>query len=232
MRLMIENYQPKESVREMVAQFPPVLLAGISGAGKNAIISQLLKTGKYHDLITCTTRSPRENDGVMEQEGVDYYFLSNNQAQTMLEQQAFIEAKLVHGTIYGSSVAEYEKAVRTGKIPIADIDVQGVLEYKAMAPNTTALFILPPSYEVWLERLRGRFKSETEFMAVWPKRCESAIQELQTALECQQFEWVINDNLTEAVETVKYLAASSSTDFVTKEQKQIAEDLLARLKAE
>jgi guanylate kinase len=216
----------------MVAKFPPVILAGVSGSGKNAIITQLLKTGNYHYFVTCTTRLPRENDGVMEKEGVDYYFLSTDQARDMLERQAFVEAKFVHGTIYGTSVAEYERAVRADKIPIFDVDVQGVMEYKAITPSTTALFVLPPSYEVWLERLKKRFSDEEEFLAAWPKRRESAIRELEAALESHQFEWIINDDLDESAEVAKQLIASPSTDFVTKEQKQIAKDLLAKLKTE
>lgn len=229
---LINNYQPTEVTKKMVAKFPPVILSGISGAGKNAIITQLLKTGSYYYFVTCTTRSPRENNGVMEKEGVDYYFLSVDQAREMLEEQAFVEAKFVHGTIYGTSVAEYERAVQAGKTPIVDVDVQGVMEYKAIAPNATALFVLPPSYEVWTQRLKKRFGSEKEFLVAWPKRRESAIKELEIALESHQFEWVINDDLNDTVEAVKKLIISPSTDFMTKEQKQIAKNLLAKLKAE
>lgn len=228
---LINNYQPTETTKSLIAKFPPVLLAGVSGAGKNAIINQLLKLGEYHDLITCTTRPPRNNDGVMEQDGVDYYFLTGEQARQMIEERAFIEAKLVHGTIYGSSVAEYQKAVSERKTPIADIDVQGVKEYKVITPNATALFVLPPSYEVWLDRLKKRFKTEAEFLAVWPKRRESAIKELETALESHQFEWVINDDLTKTVVTVQQLIASPSTEFITKKQKQLASELLDKLKS-
>lgn len=233
LEILINNYQPTEAMCKMVAKFPPVLLAGVSGAGKNAIINQLLETGDYHDLITCTTRPPRDNDGVMEQDGVDYYFLSEADARAMLEKQEFIEAKLVHGTtIYGSSVAEYAKAVNAGKVPIADVDVQGVMEYKNMAPGATALFVLPPSYEVWLGRLKNRFQSEADFLAAWPKRRESAIKELEIALSSHQFEWVINDDLSTAVAQVKQLLVSPSSDFITREQKQIALELLERLRSQ
>lgn len=228
---LVNDYQPKESIKEIVRKLPPVLLVGISGVGKDTIVDRLLETGDYYCFVNCTTRAPRENNGVMEQEGFDYYFLSIEQAQEMLEKQAFVESKFVHGTIYGTSVTEYERAAQAGKTPMTDVDVQGALEYKKIAPHATALFILPPSYEAWMERLKKRY-SEEEFLAAWPKRRESAIKELETALESQQFEWVINDDLDEAVETAKQLIASPSTDFVTKEQKQIAKDLLTKLKAE
>lgn len=233
MEQLVKEYQPTLEVRRLVETNPPVLFVGVSGAGKNTIINQLLTTGGYHDLITCTTRPPRDNDGVMERDGIDYYFLSDERARQMIEQQEFIEVKLVHGTtIYGSSVAEYQKAVMASKTPIADVDVQGAMEYKNMAVNSVALFVLPPSYEVWLERLKKRFDNEVEFLAVWPKRRESAIKELEIALESQQFEWVVNDDLSDAVNEVKRLIASPGSDFATKSQKQLARDLLAKLKVE
>ena len=228
-KALVKNYQPSEATKKMISDHPPVLLAGVSGAGKNYLLSELLKTGNYHDFVTHTTRVPRENQGKLEQDAIDYYFINNAQAITMLQNQAFIEAKIVHDYLYGSSVAEYQKALALGKTPIADIDVQGVVEYKKIAPSTKALFILPPSYEVWLDRLKKRFASEDEFLTAWEKRRQSAIQELEFALSSHLFEWVINDNIAVSVVEANRLIKNGNIDFATAEQKQIAKDLLGRL---
>ena len=227
---LITNYQPSAETQRLISENPPVLVTGVSGAGKNYLIDQLVKTGKYGNLVTCTTRLPRENDGVLEQDGLDYYFIDLPKAQLMLEEQDFIEAKFVHGNVYGSSVAEYKRVIGLGKTPIADIDVQGVAEYKKNAPDTKAIFVLPPSYEVWMERLKKRFKSESEFLQVWPKRRDSSIKELEFALSSHLFEWVINGASDSVVISAERVINLPTSAFVTAEQKQLAKNLLEELK--
>lgn len=229
---LVSNYQPSEQSKQLILQARPVFLAGISGAGKDTIKQELLKTEQFYHIVSHTTREPRSNNGIMEVDGEDYHFISMKQAVQMLERQAFVEAKFVHGTIYASSAAEYARAVASGKTPIADIDVQGVVEYKKLAPNTKALFILPPSYEVWMERLKKRFSSEAEFLAAWPKRRDSSIMELEFALSSHVFEWVINGDFGSAIISARQLIDAPSGDFATAEQKQIAKELLTELKAD
>lgn len=80
LELLVNNYQPSdEAIREF--QKPTIILiAGIAGAGKNTVMSELLKTGEYYDLVTTVTREPRHNDGVLEQDGIDYHFITHDQA--------------------------------------------------------------------------------------------------------------------------------------------------------
>lgn len=229
LQTLIDNYQPSAETKNLVATHPLVLVAGISGAGKDTIARQLVVTGKYQQFVSHTTRPPRINDGRTEVNGQDYYFIDQQQAEAMIIQQEFIEVKLVHGTIYGSSVAEFQKAVDSHKIPINNVDVQGVNEYKQLSDRVTALFVLPPSYEIWLERLKKRYSTEADFAINWPKRRGSAIRELEFALNSKQFEWVINDDLAQVVQEADRLISNQAVDFATPEQKQIAKQILYKL---
>ena len=86
----IETYQPDETVRHLIDTTKIVLLVGISGAGKDTLKQQLLQLPEFADIVSYTTRAPRQNQGVMEQDGADYHFISEEQAATMLDQHEFV----------------------------------------------------------------------------------------------------------------------------------------------
>ncbi len=196
---LITNYQPTESTVQLVRDTKIALLAGISGAGKDTIKKQLLKLPEFRDIVSHTTRPPRINNGRAEQDGIDYHFIDQKIAEEMLMSHKFIEAKFVHGTVYGTSAAELKLAHDQNQVAITDIDVQGVAEYEQLAPGCIAIFIVPPDYRTWLERLKRRYATEEDFQAEWPKRHQSAIKELAHALEVPYYHVIINDDLERAV---------------------------------
>ena len=222
---LVNDYQPTEATKQLVASTRIALFAGISGAGKNTIKQAMIGDGAvFHDIVSHTTRPPRQNNGVLEVDGRDYHFIDNQVAQEMLESKAFVEAKFVHGTVYGTSVAEIEQAKSQNKVAITDIDVQGVAEMKLLAPDAVSIFIVPPSYEVWLERLKSRYVSEDEFVSQWPKRRDSSIRELRHALEVPYYHFIINDELDRAVRV--------SEDIITREDVFYEKDNEARILAQ
>jgi len=200
---LITNYQPTESTVQLVRDTKIALLAGISGAGKDTIKKQLLKLPEFRDIVSHTTRSPRINNGRAEQDGIDYHFIDQKIAEEMLMSHKFIEAKFVHGTVYGTSSAELKLAHDNNQVAITDVDVQGVAEYEQLAPGCIAIFIVPPDYKTWLERLKKRYVTEEDFQAEWPKRHQSAIKELAHALEVPYYHVIINDDLERAVRVCK-----------------------------
>ena len=193
----IAAYQPNGGVRQLVADTKLVLLVGVSGAGKDTTKQRLLQDPEFADIVSYTTRSPRQNAGVQERDGVDYHFIDEATAEKMLDAHDFIEAKFVHGTVYGTGVAEIQAIHDAGRIAITDIDVQGVDEYKNLSQTVVAIFLLPPNYDEWRRRLQTRYASVEEFEAEWPKRFASAIKELTHALEVPYYHFIINDNLDE-----------------------------------
>lgn len=200
---LITDYQPTPEAIDLVRHTKLALLAGISGAGKDTIKRQLLQDPAFRDIVSHTTRAPRSNNGKPEQDGVDYHFIDHATAAEMLDTHAFIEAKFVHGTVYGTSVAELQAAYDENRTAITDIDVQGVAEYEALAPKSISIFIVPPDYETWLTRLKSRYASDEEFAAEWPKRRASSIKELTHALEVPYYHVIINDDLARSVRVVR-----------------------------
>lgn len=203
---LIANYEPSDKAVELIRNTHIALLVGISGAGKDTIKKQLLTLSDYSDIVSHTTRPPRVNNGVLEVAEVDYHFIDETTAKTMLENHDFIEAKLVHHTVYGTSLKELEKASDANKIAVTDIDVQGVSEYKAISSSVVAIFVIPPSYSIWRERLAQRYESPEAFDAEWTKRRNSAVSELTHALEVPYYHFIINDSLERAVTVADEIA--------------------------
>lgn len=229
----IQNYQPTPDSIELVRKARIVLLAGIAGAGKDTIKRQLLEDNNFRDIVSHTTRQPRINNGVAEIDGQAYHFIDNDEASEMIDQRDFIEVKLVHsGAIYGTSVAEVRAGYDDDKTLITDVDVQGVDEFKELSSRVIAIFILPPSYSTWRKRLASRYQSEAEFAAEWPKRRDSAIDELNRALTVPYYHFVINDDLEVAVRATAKIA-NGDDEFNRKddEARLAARDILEELKA-
>ena len=230
---LISEYTPNEAGVELLRQTELVLLVGITGAGKNTVLNEMVKSGEYHDLITTITREPRYNNGVLEQDGVEYYFVSQERAVELLKAGEYVEVSPVHGRIYGVTVDEVRKAHDAGVMAIADIDVQGVSKYKKLSDNVSAIFLVPPSYEEWQRRVRLRYPTEEEFLEDWPNRRASAVMELEKALTAPYYHFVVNDDLTLAVDACMKIAKNRDR-FVRKddETRLLARDLLDTILSE
>lgn len=228
---LLNSYKiPQEGI-ELLNKSKIVFVVGVSGAGKNTILKELLKTDKYKLIISHTTRRPRENHGVMEKDGVDYHFVSEETAKQMLKNGEFIEAKIYSGNIYGTSIKEVESAYGEGKIAISDIEVQGVAEYMNAAPSVIPVFILPPDFGTWQKRLQSRYQDGALNQEDMKKRMETAKQELYEALSKDYFEFVINDDLSRAVTAVDEVTHGSLSAKKNDEAKKLAQTLLQKLSA-
>jgi len=172
----------------------PVILSSPSGGGKTSIAKALL--ARRQDVgysVSCTTRAPRAG----EVNGKDYYFLTEQEFVARRAKGDFAESAQVHGLWYGTLRSEVEKVLGSGKHVILDIDVQGAAQFRRAFPQAVLVFVLPPSGESLLERLRER---GTENAAQLTRRLQSAIAELKAVPEYQYV--VINDELERAVQRV------------------------------
>lgn len=221
-------YRPNEAAVELIRATPLLLLVGVSGAGKGTITKELIDKGTYHYIISHTTRAPRANNGVMEQDGREYHFITLDDAEGMLDRGEYVEAKLVHGNVYGTSVAEIKTAYDSHQIAIADIDVQGVAEYVAIDPNVRAVFVLPPNYEEWQSRLLKRSDGVIDWED-YRKRMATALQEIEHALHESHFVFVVNDSLDRAVEEIDHIATGSATATELESARAVARDLAHQL---
>lgn len=229
---LVDNYQPSD---EAISEFQKptiILVAGIAGAGKNTVMSELQKSGDYYDLVTTVSREPRYNDGVMEQDGVEYYFITHEQAVEKLKSHEYVEVSFVHGRIYGLTVDEIKRANHIGKHIMADITVEGVTKYRQLSDNILPIFLLPPNFNEWQRRIRQRYSSQEEFLSEWPTRRASAIMELEKALSVPYYHFVVNDYLDLAVTACsKIIKANDIFSRKDDEVRLIARDILSELKS-
>lgn len=225
------RYHLLPDAAELVKAARIILLAGIAGAGKDTLKKELLRSPEFRDIISHTTRAPRKNNGILEKDGVDYHFITQQEARDMIDAKEFIEVKLVHGeTIYGTSVAEIKAGYDQEKISITDIDVQGVDEYKRISQEVTAIFLLPPDYTTWRQRLSARYESPKVFANEWPNRRASAIKELRHALSRPYYHFIINDSLERAVRVAQSIASRPDTFHRKDDEARLAaRDILLQL---
>lgn len=228
---LVKTYITPVSVRDRLFAAKIVLLAGISGAGKDTIKHEVLKSPLFRPVVSHTTRAPRANNGVQEVDGKEYHFVTEDEARALLEAGGFIEAKYVHGTIYGTSVREVI-GDGDGRIALTDVDVQGVAEYAALSKTVVPIFIVPPSYEIWVQRLSNRYATEADFNAEWPKRRASAIYELSHALQASYYRFIVNDEINHSAEVVADIAQNPSIERSGDEPaRQAAQDLLDAIRS-
>ena len=172
----------------------PIILSAPSGGGKTTIAKALLK--RREDLgysVSATTRQPREG----EIPGTDYYFLSRAEFLEKRELGEFAESAEVHGNLYGTLRSEVLRVLESGKHVLMDIDVQGAMQFTRVFPQAVTIFILPPSADVLLERLKKRQTESPEQLA---ERLQSALQELQSVDEYEYI--VVNDDLDSAIKRI------------------------------
>lgn len=173
-----------------------IVISGPSGVGKTTITRRLRE--RFPDAafsVSATTR-PRT---VKETDGADYHFLSEEEFVRRIDKGAFLEHVEYAGQRYGTLRAPVEDIVRDGRLMILDVDVRGGESVKAHMPDALTLFILPPSEEELLRRLRDR---QRESEAQIQKRFSAAKQEIERAKASGAYDaMIVNDDLEETVRT-------------------------------
>ncbi len=170
-----------------------LIISGPSGSGKDTLIDELIK--RDSDIITSTsftTRKPREN----EENGKDYYFVSDQEFREAIENNQMLEYVKYHSYYYGTPKFFIDEKISQGKIVILKIDVIGAERVRKLYENSVSIFIMPPSLETLRERLVNR---NTEKKDEIIKRLEIAKKEI---LKSDDFDYIIvNNKLDEAVES-------------------------------
>jgi guanylate kinase len=224
---VLAEYIPNPEQLTILRQTPFVLLAAPTAAGRNTLIKTLLKEDTYYYIVSDTTRPPRINNGQAEQNGQEYWFRSEEDFLKDLDKGRYLEAAIIHDQqVSGISMREIEKAHQAGKIAITDIDVQGCRTLETLSDNIIPIFILPPRYEIWMQRLDGRgAMNEVEKK----RRLASAASEIDYALLSGKFTFIVNDSLEGAAKQLD--AIVQKTDDKAYQQAAIkhAKQLLSEL---
>ncbi len=171
-----------------------LVLSAPSGGGKSSIARNLLQ-GR-DDLgysVSATTRPIREG----ERDGVDYHFLTREEFLRRREAGEFLESATYGGHLYGTLRSEIDRIFARGRHAVLDIEIEGARQIRASFPNSLHLFVLPPSAEVLIGRLRGR---NTEPPEALRQRITRAAEELDAVAEYDYA--VVNQDLVIAVAQV------------------------------
>jgi guanylate kinase len=193
---ILDKYIISEPAQQVLQDLKLALLIAPTSGGRNTIIRHLVDTGGYYYIISDTTRPPRVNDGVLEQNGKEYWFRTEEDILADLRAGEFLEAEIIHRQqVSGINIRELKKAQAERKIAITDVDIAGIHNILRAKPDAVAIMILPPSFEEWQRRVasRGRMMSGEE-----KRRFETALRIFKDGQKNDYYHFVISENVEQS----------------------------------
>ena len=148
-----------------------IVVSGPAGSGKGTVNSQLVATGDFVFSVSATTRAPRPG----EIDGINYHFIDKEEFQRRIEENGFLEYTTYCDNYYGTPLKEALAVLENGKNLILEIECDGAKNVKKIFPDAVLIMLIPPTFAIQEERLRGR-ATETEEVIL--KRLEKAKREI------------------------------------------------------
>jgi guanylate kinase len=192
------------------------IVSAPSGTGKTTLVERLVQIlPNLRMSRSYTSRAARDG----ERDGVDYNFVSRDEFQERIGRCEFLEWADVFGNLYGTAAADVEALVEDGQDVVLVIDVQGARQVKARGADHTAIFVLPPSFEVLEQRLRTRSQDTEEQMQ---RRLRTARAEAASYADYDYV--VVNDELDETVIRLQEIIAAERSRM--HRMKPVAEEII------
>ena len=188
------------------------VIAAPSGAGKSSLVNALMEVdGLVQPSVSHTTRAPRGQ----EKNGREYHFISNQEFDEMVANNAFLEWAHVHNNRYGTSKKEIEAKIANGTDLVLEIDFQGAIQVKQIFSNASLIFILPPSWEELKARLERRGEDAEDVIEM---RLKNAAIEVAQAKE---FDFVIiNELFDRALFDLKAIVHAQRLKFLAQRRRR------------
>ena len=166
------------------------VVSGAAGTGKDSVVGALRAAHpEIEKTVSATTRAPRPG----EQEGVDYYYRTQEQFKQLIEQDQVVEYNFYNGNYYGSPRGPIEEELSKGHDVILEIETNGAGHIRRMFPSALSIFVVPPSFEELKKRLIGRGTETPEEITA---RLEKGRSEIEMALDYDYI--VVNDEVETA----------------------------------
>jgi guanylate kinase len=200
-REVLASYSMSERAQKALEGLHLVLMVAPFSSGRNTVIKHLIETrDDYYFIISDTTREPQIRDNKKEESGVNYFFRTEEEMLADLRAGEFLEAAIIHELqVSGISVRELEKAKNSNKIAITDIEIVGADSVVKAKPDTKVIFLVPPSFEEWQERIASRGKLGDHEMR---NRLMSAAKEFEAALRHPYYQFVISDDIEQSASII------------------------------
>lgn len=198
---VLHNYHISDDSKKIIDGLKLGLFMGPTAAGRNTIINELIKTksSDYYYIVSDTTRPPQVRNGRMEQNGVEYYFRSEEEVLADLRKGAFLEAEIIHDQqVSGMSIRELQKAKTHNKIAVTDAEFNSAA-VRSVKPDTFTFFVVPPSFDTWMERIASRGGMDHAEIS---RRLQTALKMFAVAAQDEQYIIVINSDFHETVKRV------------------------------
>jgi len=185
-----------------------LIVSGPSGVGKGTVLKELFASSDDFVLsVSATTRVPRNG----EEDGVNYFFKTKEEFEAMIENGELLEYASYNGNYYGTPKAYVDAKLNEGKNVILEIELQGAVNVKKLAPEAVMIFIAPESKDILHERLTGR---GTESEDVIANRIAIAQKELRA---CLMYDYITVNRQGEALECAKDILAIVRAEKLKKE---------------
>jgi guanylate kinase len=193
-----------------------VVVSAPSGTGKTTVAERLVQVVTDLALSRSYTSRPIRPGEV---DGIDYNFITRARFEQMIAAEAFLEFAEVFGNLYGTCAADAEAFLSAGRDLVLVIDVQGARQVRLRCAGTVGVFVLPPSFQILEQRLRGRSSDTEEAMQ---RRLQTARDEVAAFTEYDYV--VVNDELEACVDRLRSIVLAERARL--RSMRGVAEDIV------